>query len=217
MAPLLHSENPWKSVGYFQSFYCTAKSKDNAKKLVHQYFLEREDNPSACQFKFDRVAWMRTLTHIEDLKQGYDAELTEEMFANRNTIGIWYIGRKDYYVSEEDYAAAVMDEKYNESEEYDEDAYWNGFEGKCQSCDAYGPVDDMSLCNDCSGKLERDLIRQRAWDYSASAYGMSDESREKLREDVIKEYGKKLELIAPSPSRHKRKGGRKSKPRGKKK
>jgi prepilin-type N-terminal cleavage/methylation domain-containing protein len=35
------------------------------------------------------------------------------------------------------------------------------YDGKCQACDAYGPVDDISLCEECAGKFERDTIRQR--------------------------------------------------------
>ena len=81
----------------------------------------------------------------------------------------------------------------------DEDGY--PFDGKCQACDTYGPVDDMSFCPQCGGKFERDMIRQREWDYSASAFGLSDEDRERLRRQVIEEYGAKLELIAPSKKR----------------
>jgi len=81
----------------------------------------------------------------------------------------------------------------------DDDGF--SFEGQCQACDMYGPVDDLSLCYDCAGKFERDMIRQREWDYSASAFGLSDEDCERLRVYVIKEYGAALELIAPSKKR----------------
>ena len=87
----------------------------------------------------------------------------------------------------------------------DDSEDWPGYEGKCQACDAYGPVDDMSMCFDCAGKLERDFIRQRHWDYSASAFGVSVELREQLRDEVIKEYGEALEILAPEPP--KKKGG----------
>ena len=73
---------------------------------------------------------------------------------------------------------------------------WGIWDGKCQACDCYGPVDDMSLCEECAGKLERDLIRQREWDYSASAFGLPPEAREELRRLVIAEFGEALELIA---------------------
>ena len=43
-------------------------------------------------------------------------------------------------------------------EEIDEP--WGIWDGKCQACDGYGRVNDLSLCEDCAGKLERDLIRQ---------------------------------------------------------
>jgi hypothetical protein len=42
------------------------------------------------------------------------------------------------------------------------------------------------------------MIRQRAWDYSALAFGLPVEDREKLRGQVIAQYGQALELIAPS-------------------
>lgn len=71
------------------------------------------------------------------------------------------------------------------------------YEGECQACDCYGSLDDMGLCESCAGKLERDFIRQRDWDYSALAFGVPVERREELRKKIIAEYGKKLELIAP--------------------
>jgi len=46
--------------------------------------------------------------------------------------------------------------------------------------------------------LERDLIRERYWDYSTSAFVLDDSMREELRRQVIAQYGEKLELIAPS-------------------
>ena len=80
----------------------------------------------------------------------------------------------------------------------DEDDFWGNDEGKCQACDEYGPVDDLSLCDECAGNLDRDLIRQHDWEYSASSLGLSNELREQLRNEVIKRFGKELELIAPS-------------------
>jgi hypothetical protein len=79
----------------------------------------------------------------------------------------------------------------------DEDEPWGIWDGQCQACDRYGPVNDMSLCEDCAGKFERDLIRLREWDYSASAFGLPAEAREELRRQVIAESGAALELIAP--------------------
>jgi hypothetical protein len=40
-------------------------------------------------------------------------ELTEEMFEKRDQIGIWFIGEKEYYVSEADYAASMYEEIQN--------------------------------------------------------------------------------------------------------
>ena len=85
---------------------------------------------------------------------------------------------------------AELDEHVDES--------WDSFEGQCQGCDLFGRLNDLSLCEDCAAKLERDLIRQRDWDYSATAFGLSLDDREKLHRQVIAQYGEALELIAPS-------------------
>lgn len=223
MSPRSNSKTAWKSVGYFQTFYCSEESKEKAKTLVYQYFLNNENDPSNCLIKYDRVAWMRTVTKVEDLAHGMESGLTQEMFDKRNEIGIWYSGEKEYYVSEEDYFAEMTEEQIEEFDEYDEieaelseldDEFGDGYEGQCQACDDYGPIDDMMLCNECAVKLERDLIRQREWNYSASAFGLSNEVREKLRNDVIKNYGKELELIAPTHKKQQKKN--KSKHRRKK-
>jgi hypothetical protein len=79
------------------------------------------------------------------------------------------------------------------------DDLFEGWEGQCQACDAYGPVDDLMLCPSCTAMFERDLIRQREWDYSASAFGLPAEAREALRRQVIAEYGEALEMIDPEP------------------
>ncbi|MFQ5593008.1 MAG: hypothetical protein ACE5HA_02550 [Anaerolineae bacterium] len=83
--------------------------------------------------------------------------------------------------------------------EFDEnmDESWGVWEGRCQACDLYGPVDDLSLCEHCGMMFERDMIRQRAWDYSAMAFGLPAEAREGLRRQVIEEFGESPELIAP--------------------
>ncbi len=70
-------------------------------------------------------------------------------------------------------------------------------EGQCSACDLFGRVNDWGLCADCVSRLDRDLIRQRDWDYSASTFLLSDDDREKLRSQIIREYGETLELIAP--------------------
>jgi hypothetical protein len=94
-----------------------------------------------------------------------------------------------------------------------------GYEGQCLACDAWGRVDDLGLCDDCAAKLDRDLIRQREWDYSVTAFGVSSGDREKLRQQVIAQFGAALELIAapgeqPSRRRKKRRKTRKPRRRG---
>jgi hypothetical protein len=116
MPPYKPSGKPWRAVGYFQTFYCTEYSKEKAKKLVHDYFLQNEDNSTSCKFRFERVAWMRWVTKREEIARGFTSDLTDEMFIKRNQIGIWYRGKKEHYVSEED-AAAAMVEEYVENEE----------------------------------------------------------------------------------------------------
>jgi hypothetical protein len=82
------------------------------------------------------------------------------------------------------------------------------FESDCQACDVFGSVDDLGLCAECSAKLDRDMIRQRAWDYSVTAFGVSPENREGLRVATIEKYGEALELIAPAAGPPKRRGPR---------
>lgn len=94
--------------------------------------------------------------------------------------------------------------------EFDEDTSeeWDWYDGQCYACDLFGRVDDLGLCEECRTKLERDLIRQRDWDYSAWAFGLSEEGREKLYREVITQYGKKLELIAPEEESQRRRSSR---------
>jgi hypothetical protein len=70
--------------------------------------------------------------------------------------------------------------------------------GECAYCDMFRPLDDQGLCLVCAAMLERDLIRQRDWEYSATAFLLSDEAREELRRKVVAEYGEGLELIDPA-------------------
>ena len=109
MPPRTASGKPWRSVGYFQSFYCTEKSKEKAKQLVLDFYEENETNPEFCKFRFERSAWMRGLKKREQLSI-VSHNLTVEMFEKRTQIGIWYFGSKDYYVSEADYAASVLED-----------------------------------------------------------------------------------------------------------
>lgn len=224
MPPEQDSIRVWESMGYFQTFYCTEESKGKAKKLVYQYFLQNEPDPSNCNVRFNRVSWMSNISNVDDLAKVKESGLAQEMFANRDKIGIWFAGEKSYYRGEKDYDAEVVKESIEEFDLNDEieaelsefdDVFWNGYDGQCQACDDYGPVDEMMLCNECAGKLERDLIRQREWDYSVSAFAVSDDGREKLRDQVIKKYGAKLELIAAKSEKKTRKN--RNKPKGKRK
>ncbi len=70
------------------------------------------------------------------------------------------------------------------------------YEGECRGCDIFTRVDDVGLCGECAAKLERDLLRQRDWQYSMVAYGVPPQKREELRRKVIQQYGADLELIA---------------------
>jgi len=76
-----------------------------------------------------------------------------------------------------------------------EDEAFGIWEGQCQACDMWGPVNDLMLCEECEAKVQRDLIRARDWDYVAAAFGLDDEGRERLRVEVIRQYGAKNELI----------------------
>ena len=98
-----------------------------------------------------------------------------------------------------------------------EDDELNGFgfyEAECQGCDLFTRLNDLGLCEECAGKLERDLIRQRDWDYSALAYGCPESKREELRKEIIARHGERLELITPNREPQ---GRRKKKRKGKRK
>ena len=92
------------------------------------------------------------------------------------------------------------------------------YEGECQGCSIPQSLNDMGLCEECAGKLDRDLIRQRDWAYSTLAFGVSESKLEDLRNEVIRNYGDKLELIAPKNTNQKKskKRNRKKKQKAKK-
>jgi hypothetical protein len=79
----------------------------------------------------------------------------------------------------------------------DEDESFGLYDGECQVCGLFGRVDDLILCEECAGKLDRDLIRLRDWDYSVAAFGVPASKHEELRGQVVAQYGEELELIAP--------------------
>ncbi len=70
------------------------------------------------------------------------------------------------------------------------------YEGECAGCDDYTKLDDLGLCEDCAAKLDRDMIRERDWERSMSAWICPQDKREELRDQVIRKHGAKLELIA---------------------
>ena len=78
-----------------------------------------------------------------------------------------------------------------------ENSEFGSHEAECQGCDIFTRVDDVGLCEECAAKLDRDLIRQRDWKYSVTAYMVPLEQREEFRKKVIRQYGEDLELIAP--------------------
>lgn len=107
----------------------------------------------------------------------------------------------------------------NEPEEkmMNEDIQFGCNDGACQTCDVYGPVNDIGLCEDCNAKVDRDLIRKRDWDYSVSAFGCPVDKREELRNQVISQYGEELELLAEEQSSKKAANTRSKKRKRKKK
>ena len=88
-------------------------------------------------------------------------------------------------------------------------------DAECQGCGFFGRVNDLSLCEECAGKLERDLNRQRDWDYSITAYGVPASKLEELRSRVVAQYGEELELIAPKEEKKKKNHRHKKKRSGK--
>jgi hypothetical protein len=69
--------------------------------------------------------------------------------------------------------------------------------GACVGCDQWHALDNLGMCDICAAKFDRDLIRQRAWDYSATAFGCDPKDYEALRQAVIDSYGAAYELLAP--------------------
>ena len=86
-------------------------------------------------------------------------------------------------------------------ENMDNDLDFGLYDAICQACDAHAMVNDIGLCEDCDAKMERDLIRKREWDYSASAFGCPVDKREELRKHIIARYGEALEILAAGPPR----------------
>lgn len=96
-------------------------------------------------------------------------------------------------------------------QENDKEDTFGRMDGQCIACDIFGEVNDLGICEDCAGKLERDMMRQNDWDHTNSGFALNDAQRQKLLSEIIKKYGPALELIAPDkPKRpRKQKTGRK--------
>lgn len=87
---------------------------------------------------------------------------------------------------------------------------WGLWEGQCVACDMYGRINDLQLCKICAAKLERDLMRLRDWNYTATAFILPEEKWAAARKAIIKEFGRDLELIAPPLSKRKLKQQRRT-------
>ncbi len=94
MPPRPASGKQWRSIGYFQVFYCTERSTEKAKQLVRDFYRKNEVNPDACKFRFEHSVWLRGITRREQLSV-VSHELTEEMFEKKDQIGIWFIGERN--------------------------------------------------------------------------------------------------------------------------
>ena len=89
-----------------------------------------------------------------------------------------------------------MDNQYVLSHDDEDDDAFDDEENLCQGCDEEKDLNRFGLCEACADKLERDLIRKREWRHLPAGKKQSKEKLELLRNRVIKEYGKALELIA---------------------
>ena len=78
----------------------------------------------------------------------------------------------------------------------DDDKAFGACQGIRAGCDGISQVGDLGLCEKCGEKLERDLLRNRDWVRSVTAFRLTDEQRELMRRQVVKEYGRDFELIA---------------------
>ena len=86
-------------------------------------------------------------------------------------------------------------EDFLSPDDEDDDAF-DDEENLCQGCEEEAELNRAGLCASCADKLERDLIRKREWRHVPAARKQSKEALELLRNRIIKEYGKALELIA---------------------
>jgi hypothetical protein len=91
-----------------------------------------------------------------------------------------------------------MKKAYLMSYERPSNASWQRGDGEfCIGCELPAPVNDLGLCEPCQAKVERDLVRARAWDHTSLALGVDMAEREALRLQIMREYGKEYELLTP--------------------
>ncbi len=95
--------------------------------------------------------------------------------------------------------------------ESDSDNTLGLFEAEGSDCDIFQQASDPDSCEGWNIKLERDLIRQRDWEYSVLALDLPPDKREELRNKLIDQYGENLELLAPNEKAKPTPGSRKSK------
>ncbi|MBN2090462.1 hypothetical protein JW964_12685 [candidate division KSB1 bacterium] len=60
------------------------------------------------------------MTDRKELTDRYHSDLKKEMLTNRDKIGIWFWGDKEYYVSKVDDTIAILAKQF---EEFDEDDF----------------------------------------------------------------------------------------------
>lgn len=86
---------------------------------------------------------------------------------------------------------------YDDVSGFDDDDLFGDMLALCNGCDCFLTVNDLGLCCECAAKLDRDLIRQRDWKFSAAVYGVDTARQAELRKTVITKYVEKNELILP--------------------
>ncbi|WP_341285801.1 hypothetical protein [Priestia megaterium] len=70
------------------------------------------------------------------------------------------------------------------------------YEGECHGCFMIKKVNHIPFCESCNSKMERDLVRQRSYDYSELTVHLSSkEAKENVRKNIIFKYGPKLEIV----------------------
>lgn len=77
----------------------------------------------------------------------------------------------------------------------------------CAACDLPLPLNGQEPCQECTAKLERDLIRACDWEYSHAAL-LTPERQEALRAQIIREFGAANELLVAPKLKAKNKRSR---------